>query len=313
MDYTIHAIGKCKTDTGGAVMLAKHEVWKYSGNERVWAGKYKNSHNLLHWHYDCELIYVESGSIDVFCDKHIHTLSNGQALLIGSGEVHYMHAQTGTILVVIIFDHNLVKSVTGNMQLKNPRLYGNYDIAALYKRIKRELAEKRPYYDLAVKNEIVKLMIDIYRREELVAKPENSSAVHSFKKLFSEISEQCEFITFEEAASFMGMSPAYFSRLFHQISGMTFSQYLNYAKTEKAVHLLQTDKSLSITDVAMKCGFATIRNFNRIFKDLTGYPPKKLPDTYTFDEKFVAAAEDSFDPTLRDCVLIESPAKAPAN
>lgn len=287
-------------------MLAKHEVWRYSGAERVWAGKYKNSHNLLHWHYDCELVYVESGSIDVFCDKKLHSLEASDALFIGSGEVHYMHAKPGTILVVVIFDHNLVKSIIGNMQLKNPKLSGSYGIPEIYKRIKNELSGKDAFYEAAVKNEVVSLMIKICRNEELVSKPDSGGAIHSFKKLFAEISEKHEFFTFEDAASFMGMSSAYFSRLFHQISGMTFSQYLNYVKTEKAVQLLQSDDSLSITDVAMKCGFATIRNFNRIFKDLTGYQPKRLPENFTFDEKFVSITEDSFDPTLRDCVLIES-------
>lgn len=288
-------------------MLAKHEIWQYSGTERVWAGKYKNSHNLLHWHYDCELICVESGSIDVFCDKKSHTLEAGNALFIGSGEVHYMHAQQGTILIVIIFDHSLIKSIISNKRLKNPRLSQNYGIPDIYKRIKGELSDKKPLYDIAAANEIVGLMIKIFRGEEFTEQPDNGGVVHSFKKLFSEISEKHEFFTFDDAALFMGMSPAYFSRVFHQISGMTFSQYLNYVKIEKAVQLLQSDGSLSMTEVAMKCGFATIRNFNRIFKELTGYQPMRLPQNFTFDEKFVSVAEDAFNPTLRDCELIESP------
>ena len=50
-------------------MLAKREIWKYPEEAHVWVGKYRNSHNLLHWHYDCEFVYVERGSIDVFCEK----------------------------------------------------------------------------------------------------------------------------------------------------------------------------------------------------------------------------------------------------
>ena len=74
-------------------MLAKHEVWKYQGAERVWVGKYKNSHNLPHWHYDCELLYVEEGEIDVFCEKKNYRLTRGDALFVANGQVHYMHAQ----------------------------------------------------------------------------------------------------------------------------------------------------------------------------------------------------------------------------
>ena len=63
-------------------MLAKREIWQYRDEVRIWAGKYRNSHNLLHWHYDCELIYVEQGGIDVFCERRRHALSVGQALFM---------------------------------------------------------------------------------------------------------------------------------------------------------------------------------------------------------------------------------------
>ena len=286
-------------------MLAKHEVWKYSGAERVWAGKYKNSHNLLHWHYDCELLCVESGKIDVFCDKKIHTLTSGQSLFIGSGEVHYMHAEADTILIVIIFDNNIIKSIADAVQLKSPELKYDYNIPEVYKRLKKELSAKSPFYETALKNEITGLVINIFRNEETIAKDEGNTVVHSFKKLFAEISEKYEFISFAEAAEFMGMSQAYFSRLFHQITGMTFSRYVNYVRTENAIHMLKNDKTLLITDVAVQCGFSTIRNFNRIFKELTGFSPTQMPENYNLEEKFSRISPESFNPTLRGCELID--------
>ena len=29
-------------------MIAKREIWKYPEDAKVWVGKYRNSHNLLH-------------------------------------------------------------------------------------------------------------------------------------------------------------------------------------------------------------------------------------------------------------------------
>ena len=31
-------------------MLAKFEKRAYAGSERVWVGKYRNLHNIAHWH-----------------------------------------------------------------------------------------------------------------------------------------------------------------------------------------------------------------------------------------------------------------------
>lgn len=78
-------------------MLAKHEVWKYQGAERVWVGKYKNSHNPPPLHYDCELLYVEEGEIDVFCEKKNYRLTRGDALFVASrsGALHARSADTG--------------------------------------------------------------------------------------------------------------------------------------------------------------------------------------------------------------------------
>ncbi len=289
-------------------MIAKHEIWKYSDTEKVWAGKYKNSHNLLHWHYDCELLYVEHGKIDVFCERVRHTLTDGQALFVDSGQVHYMRAQDPeTVLVVIIFDYNLIKSFTGEVCLASSLLSSDYGIPDVYAKLRKELKEKKFFYDASAACEITKLMIDIFRGEKLVSRPEIGSTIQSFKALLGQINEKFEFYSFEDAASFMGMSPAYFSRYFHSAAGMTFSQYLNYVKVDNAVHLLRTDKSLQITEIAIRCGFSTIRNFNRTFKDLTGFPPKRLPADFSFDDKFSARGTESFNPTLTDCELIEHP------
>ncbi|MBQ7227298.1 MAG: AraC family transcriptional regulator [Clostridia bacterium] len=288
-------------------MLAKHEVWKYSGNEKVWVGKYKNSHNLLHWHYDCELICVEKGEIDVFCDKQKHTLIGGESLFIDSGQVHYMQARDPeTMLIVIIFDYDLIRPFADNLTLANAHITKDYGIPQLYGKIKAELKEKKFFYDVVVATAMQKLMVEIFRSEKIVPKTISPTNAQSFKKLLAEITEKFEFYTFEEAASFMGMSPAYFSRLFHAMSGMTFSQYLNYVRINNAVRLINSDRKVPITEVAIRCGFSTIRNFNRTFKELTGYQPKRLPEGFSLDEKFIAHGDESFNPTLEVCELVES-------
>lgn len=37
-------------------MLAKFEKRAYAGNEHVWVGKYRNLHNISHWHMEHELL-----------------------------------------------------------------------------------------------------------------------------------------------------------------------------------------------------------------------------------------------------------------
>ncbi len=289
-------------------MLAKQETWKYAGKSKVWAGKYRNSHNLPHWHYDCELLYVEQGAIDIFCEKQRHTISRGEALFIDSGQVHYMHArEPDTILAVFIFDYNIIRPFAENFCLASPRLSADYGIPEAYARIKQELTEKKFFCDTAAAIEIARLMLAILRAEPLIPRPETGKTTLELKKLLGEINEKFEFYTFEEAASYMSMSPAYFSRFFHNVIGMTFSEYLNYVRIENAIRLLRSPQQLQMTEIAIRCGFSTIRNFNRTFKKLTGFSPKQLPADFVLNENFSAVDSPSFfDPTLRDCELIES-------
>ena len=46
-------------------MLANFEQRDTSGAERVWTGRYRNLHNLPHWHLENELICVERGTVTV--------------------------------------------------------------------------------------------------------------------------------------------------------------------------------------------------------------------------------------------------------
>lgn len=288
-------------------MIAKQEVWTYPPEARVWAGKYKNSHNLLHWHYDCEFLYVEKGSIDVFCDQKKHSLKCGDALYIDSEQVHYMSAQEqGTTLIALVFDYNVVKSYVGNVRLVSPKLENAYPIEEIYSRLREVLVKKQPFYGAYAAGMILELVSTVFGAEKVTPRASNDSTSKAFKKLLEEINNKCEYYTFNDAVQFMSMSPAYFSRYFKKESGINFSDYLNHARTDRAVRLLKSEPDLSMTEISLKCGFGTIRNFNRIFKTRTGYSPTSLPDHFVFSEQFPYQSHAAFNPTLYDCELIES-------
>ncbi len=286
-------------------MIAKREIWNHDHATRVWAGKYRNSQNLLHWHYDCEFICVENGQIDVFCEGKTHTLSVGDSLFIDSEQVHYMHAcAPDTVLIVIIFDYNIIKPYLGELRLVCPVLSGKYDIPSYYNKIRSFLLEKKPLFGAEAACSVLRLMIEVFRHEELCVRAETES-FRSLKNLLEEVNKRYETFTFEEAVRFMNMSDAYFSRFFHKSTGITFSQYLNFVRTDNAVKLIQAGNN-SITDVSERCGFGSLRTFNRNFKTLTGFTPRELPKNFILNDTLFYSSPESFNPTLNDCVLIES-------
>ncbi len=286
-------------------MIAKREIRNYSEPVKIWVGKYKHSHNLLHWHYDCELLFVEKGSIDVFCRRKTHALKEGDALFLGRGEVHYMTARDeDTTLIVILFDYDILRPYLGDVQLASPLLRGSYPIPEVYAKVRGLLLEKAPCSGVRAAAHIMLLMADVFAGEELSARETEDGTTKRFKELMEHISEKYEFFTFSDAAAFMGMSEGYFSRYFHAVTGITFPKCLNYVRTERAIELMQSGER-SMTEIASLAGFGTIRNFNRVFREITGYAPRELPSDYLLTDGFVYPTNAPFDPTLRDCELLE--------
>ena len=284
-------------------MLAKREIWEYPEGAKVWVGKYRNSHNLLHWHYDCECIYVEKGSIEVYCERKQHLLKKGEALFADSGQMHYQRAlEEGTVLEVFVFESGLLPFL-GEVRLSEPKLKGNYPFSETYSRLLGVLKGHERFFGEEARCVLEELMLKVFRGEETVRRVREDGTEAAFKELLEAL-EGGE-MTFEEAVRFMNMSEAYFSRTFKAMTGMTFTQYISCIRTERAVELLRRG-TMSMTEIAERSGFQTIRTFNRTFKELTGMPPSGMPKDYTFALSSPLASGERFSPTLMGCTLIES-------
>ncbi len=288
-------------------MQVKREQWNYDKFSGIWVGKYKNSHNMPHWHYDCELLFVKRGNLKVWCNQTQYPLSAGQAFFIDSEQVHFMHAGTeDTEIIMLVFNYDKIKPFTEKLTLASPVLSKNYGIDKVYKTLLDELREKKKFYSVKATATVQSLTAEIFRNEQTLLKKKSDGSVELFKELLTDINKNYEFYDLNTAAEFMNMNAAYFSRMFHKCTGTTFSQYLNRVKCSKAVEILQSGQSITMTEVSLKCGFATIRNFNRIFKEITGYTPKKLPSDYVIAANATAGSGANQNPTLDECVLLES-------
>ena len=287
-------------------MNIKRETWQGRTDLPVWVGRYRNSHNLPHWHYECELFYVEKGSIEVFCERKTYLVQEGESFFIDSRQVHCMHAATkDTTVAMIVFESGVTAFFARGCTLACPLLGDRYDVYGLFEKLRRELEEKKKLYEGHTALLVSQLMMEIFRSEE-TKPPESSPTADRFRSLLREMEQEFEFYDLNAAAAYMGMNPSYFSRLFHKQTRMTFSHYLNFIKVQKAVDLLQKDPTLSVTEVAIQSGFNTIRNFNRIFRAYTGYTPKELPENFLLVNEMSDLDDDSADPTLRECTLLES-------
>ncbi|GAB1541897.1 hypothetical protein NUACC21_45700 [Scytonema sp. NUACC21] len=89
-------------------------------------------------------------------------------------------------------------------------------------------------------------------------------------------------IKLADLAGSVGMSQYYFVRLFKQSMGIAPYQYVIQQRVERAMQLLKQGK-VTITDIALQCGFANQSHFTKHFRKITGVTPRsyqQIPHTY---------------------------------
>ena len=75
-----------------------------------------------------------------------------------------------------------------------------------------------------------------------------------------------------QTAEYIGLNSTYFSKLFKELEGQTFLEYLNAYRINKARQMLKTD-GRSVKETALMCGFGSSQSFIRVFKKYTGQTP----------------------------------------
>lgn len=113
-------------------------------------------------------------------------------------------------------------------------------------------------------------------RKFIVKEYEGGLPQHKLRQATEYIQEHlAQEISLKELAEYLGISRYHFCRLFKQSTGLSPYQYVIQQRVERATQLL-LQGNLSISEVAIACGFTHQSHLNRHFKRLTGVTPKTL-------------------------------------
>jgi len=85
-------------------------------------------------------------------------------------------------------------------------------------------------------------------------------------------------ISLADAANVAGMESTYFSKYFHRRTGVCFHDWLSSVRVQHARSLLKAE-NLSLTEVATRVGFGSLRSFERSFQRHHGCTPRAFKRT----------------------------------
>lgn len=104
---------------------------------------------------------------------------------------------------------------------------------------------------------------------------QSSNSIQDIRKVLHYMDNHYdEDITLEEVSSILNLSPQYFSRVFHDKTGVTFVDYLTRIRIKKAKEWLTYSQS-NVQEVCFKVGYKDPNYFTRVFKKTVGVTPKQ--------------------------------------
>ena len=276
------------------------------GTAHISCIKYKNLNNISHYHSDYELVYINKGRATIAINENIFNLSSKDCVFIHSNDIHYIQSDESTLITVLKARSKHFENIFASKKLLSPIINKNRNIEIILNDIISELTLCHDNSDIMADSIATQLFITMLRSEKAIVCESGFSNKQSTNELYNEICKKIfneyRTITLEEAAKHMHFSEPYFSKVFHNIFGMTFTQYLNTVRIAAAIEKLKQG-NMSITAICADCGFNTIRNFNRVFKKFTGYSPNTLPSDYVF--LYSLREGYGLDPTLNCTEILE--------
>lgn len=82
-----------------------------------------------------------------------------------------------------------------------------------------------------------------------------------------------------DVAGLVGLTPPAFSRFFRRATGQTFVGFVNILRINEVCRAM-IESSVCITNIAMRCGYNNIANFNRQFLALKGMNPSQYRERH---------------------------------
>jgi len=260
----------------------------------------------LHYHdeYELNLILKARGAKRVV-GGHIEVIDDMELVLIGPNLYHawFTHqCQSEEITEVTIqfhkdlFDEKFLKrnqlSFVKSMLERSQRgiLFSHETIVALKDRL---LAlDKKTGFDSVL--ELLSILHDLSVSRNMRTLSDLSFTNEKFNYNSRRIEKVFEYmnnnynkpVTLAEVSRIANMPEASFSRFIKKRTGKTFIDSLNEIRLGHASRML-IDTTNTIAEIAYKCGFNNISNFNRIFKRKKFCIPKEFRETYTGNRIFI--------------------------
>lgn len=245
--------------------------------EKEWANSFQpflsytidNLNWHIHFHSAFEICYILDGEINITIDENCYALKKNDAVIIFPRQLHSYETEKHSIMHHISFSQELVDEFTNTYKNMIPQ--NNY-IA--------DLEKYKDYFypknTCSQKGLLYSILGDLIQNADFKAAPMNEETV-LIHKILSFVEEnyngEC---SLHSATDKLSYGYTYLSRTFKKLMKMSYTEYLNRYRINRAVYLLITEKNMSVQKIAELCGYDSMCCFHHNFKTITGYTPRDI-------------------------------------
>ena len=277
-------------------------------NEHFLFRSFVNEGDILvypHWHKEIEIIYVKEGNVNIGVNDVPIQLKRNDIYFINGGDVHYFLASPESERIVIQFDLSFFQDISSleKMSKEMRNLFSSIVQASslwsqevadqmrqLLMTVHEENNERKSGYRYVIKAKMFEMLAILSRevpqnenwndqvREE-ISSTKQMENLERLDKIFMYIEAHYQdTITLNDISAYMGFSSFYFTKFFKKNTGTTFIQFLTEYRLNKAKWILLNEDA-TVTEVAERTGFSSVKTFHHQFKDLMGISPLKYKKT----------------------------------
>lgn len=235
---------------------------------------------IMHWHEDIELLNFREGQATVECDTVQVKACAGDLVIVNTCELHSIHAITPSCSYdcLILGKQFLESSGLPVNEIHLSKLVNNEQIRVRFNRIRCESSERPFYYKIAVKAEALMMITYLFRTE---AQPHVQMEAGCRRRLDMVRAailyiryHYTEDITIDDICSNIGFSKYYFCRVFHDVTGKTVIDTINFLKCNYARELISSGR-YNVSESAELCGFHNLSYFSKTYKQKIGELPSE--------------------------------------
>ena len=254
----------------------------------------------MHEHSDFELNVVINGSAVIRCHHGEFRVKRGDVLLFNSYEPHEIASDTTEPVQLLSMQisnhfcreyfprfHNVEFSATALHTVLDGQALG--ELKRMIFTATRSFYTERPGFAFTCVGQVCLLLSRLLDRiphgmideQEYAARKRKTARIRRITGYIDQ--HYKEKIMLPDLARTEGITATYLSHFFHDTFHMTFQEYLNRLRLEKAL-ILMKDPSLYLVDICMECGFSDNKYLNRMFMKKFGctateYRKKRIDPT----------------------------------